>query len=142
MSDKILKNNGKARVLLESLGEKVPQTPTPTTPSESSGWQVPQTLTPTNQQASFYNPEKEIGKLHGYFIAVVVFVVITLLIEIYTMNLDRIKDKDLYLRYNDLYQKYSNQNFELNDRINEQKIEVNNLQNEIKMLRAKNPLLK
>ena len=112
------------------------------TTSKSSGGQVPQIPpTPTTQQASYYNPEKEIEKLHGYFIAVVVFVVLAFLIEIYTMNLDRIKDKDLYLRYNDLYQQYSIQNSELKDKINAQKIEVNNLRNEIEVLRAKNPYL-
>lgn len=115
---------------------------TPIAPPNSSLVNTPQNGSPTTQTAYFYNPEKEIERLNGYFIAVVVVVVISFLIEIYTMNADRIKDKDLYLRYNDLYQQYSGQNSELKDKINSQNIEINNLRNEIELIYAKNTDLK
>mgnify|MGYP001608231902 CR=1 FL=1 len=90
-----------------------------------------------------YNASKEdVKRIENWMIAVVIFVAVIFVIEIYTINLDRIKDKDLYLRYNDLYQKYSDENLESREIINNQKIEINNLWNEFKLLRAKNPYLK
>jgi len=107
--------------------------------------------TPTS--FSYYDPQKEIeklreqskediGKVNYVLFGLVIFVVITFIVEIYTMNLDRIKDKDLYLRYNDLYQRYVDENVKLKDEINNQKIDFNNLKNQIELLRAKNSYLK
>ncbi len=122
------------------ISKEVPQTPAPTTPT--GGGQVPQTPAPTTQQASFYNPEKEIDKLHGYFVAVVLFVVISFLGTFFLLTWDHIKDKDLYIKYNDLDQMYSQKVIELNNKINQQEIEINNLKNQMDMLHAKNVYLK
>jgi hypothetical protein len=123
-------------------GEKsfVVDEPSPTTPSESIGEQVPEN--PSINQGNYYNPEKEIEKLREdntkeidrvnyFFIGVVVFVAITFIIQIYVTNLDRIKDKELYIKYNENYQTYSEKNIELAKEIYDQKVEINNYKNEI-----------
>ena len=155
MSDKIPEENIKVEIPTASSdnsapitptvssGGQVPQnptplaTPTPITPTVSSGGQVPQNPTPApiTQQASFYNPEKEIDRLHGYFVAVVVFVVVSFLGTFYIISLDFLKDKDIYLKYDDVYKNYADQN-------SDSKIQINNLENEIELLKAKNPYLK
>ncbi|MDD5639388.1 MAG: hypothetical protein PHR47_01095 [Candidatus Pacebacteria bacterium] len=102
---------------------------------------------------SFYNPQEEIAKLrqdnkeeiqkvNKILVGLVIFTALTFITEIYTMNLDRIKDKDLYLRYNDVFKSYVEENIKLRDAMNNQKIESNNLQNEFELLKAKNPYLK
>jgi large-conductance mechanosensitive channel len=97
---------------------------------------------PSINQGNYYNPEKEIEKLREdntkeidrvnyFFIGVVVFVAITFIIQIYVTNLDRIKDKELYIKYNENYQTYSEKNIELAKEIYDQKVEINNYKNEI-----------
>mgnify|MGYP001585988136 CR=1 FL=1 len=80
--------------------------------------------------------------LLAIMVGVVIFLTVTFVVEIYTTNLDRIKDKDLYLRYNDLYEQYEKKNSELGDKVSDQRIEINDLRNEIEMLRARNQYLK
>lgn len=55
---------------------------------------------------------------------------------------DLIKEKDLFLQNNNLYQEYSSKNVELMGIMKDQEIELGNLRNEIELLRAKNAYLK
>jgi len=79
--------------------------------------------------------DKEIKKVFNIMIGVVLFVVITFLIEIYGMNLDRIKDKDIYLRYNENYQQYSEKNLEMMKALYDDRLEANNLKNELSKIK-------
>lgn len=119
----------------------------PENPQQGSSEPITGSTTPSS--TGLYDPQKEIQRVEKdiervnyFFIGLVIFVAVTFLIEIYTMNLDRIKDKDLYLKYNDLYQQYAEKNSELGEKIFEQRIEINNFKNELELLRAKNQYLK
>ena len=94
------------------------------------------------QQASFYNPEKQIDRIWGLMLGLLAFVVISFLGTLFILICDQIKEKDLYLEYNKFYKEYSEKNIQLNNAVNQNLIEVNNLNNEIRMLKAKNPYLK
>lgn len=71
----------------------------------------------------------------GFIIGIVIFITITFVVEIATMNLDRIKDKDIYLNYNYLYKEYFDENSKLRN-------EVGDLKHQIELLRIKNSYLK
>jgi len=93
-----------------------------------------------------YNPQQEIEKLRGdnkkdlekinyLFYGLVIFVAISFLIEIYSMNMDRIKDKDLYLNYNSMYKDFF-------DAQTQQQKDVQDIKTSVELLKAKNPYLK
>jgi uncharacterized membrane protein SpoIIM required for sporulation len=86
--------------------------------------------------------KKDIEKLITIMVGVVIFIVVTFLIEIWSMNYDRIKDKDIYLQYTQMYKDYFDESSKLKEIINEQKFNVNNLGNNINLLKIKNPYLK
>lgn len=93
-----------------------------------------------------YNPKQEIEKLRSdskkdlekinyLFYGLVIFVTISFLIEIYSMNMDRIKDKDLYLNYNTMYKDF------FDAQIQQQK-DIQDIKMSVELLKAKNPYLK
>lgn len=75
--------------------------------------------------------KKEIERINTLFYGLVVFIAITFIVEIATMNLDRIKDKDIYLNYNDLVEKYTSKNIELQLKLQEQEYKISKLQEEL-----------
>jgi len=79
--------------------------------------------------------ERSLKRTDGLIVGVLIFISISFLTTISLVFLDLIKEKDLYLRYNDIYKNYSDQNVE-------QKIQIDNLENELNILKAKNPYLK
>lgn len=81
-------------------------------------------------------------KLSNIMAGVVIFIAVTFLIEICTMNMDRIKDKDMYLQYTQMYKDYFDESSKMKEIINEEKINVNNLENNINLIKIKNPYLK
>ena len=86
--------------------------------------------------------KKDNEKLSNLMVGVVIFIVITFIIEICTMNLDRIKDKDMYLQYTQMYKDYFEESSKMKDILNEEKINVNDLKNNINLIKIKNPHLK
>jgi beta-lactamase regulating signal transducer with metallopeptidase domain len=91
------------------------------------------------QQLKTENKE-EIDKINQFVIGILIFIVITFTVQMWVSSLDRIKDKDLYLRYNDMFQKYFDESSKQKDEINSQKIEINNLKNQLELFRIKNLL--
>jgi hypothetical protein len=92
------------------------------------------------------NYKGELRKVNNFLIAVLLFVSITFIATTLSLFWSGIlsdkNDKELYLKYNDTYKNYSDQNNKLNDIVNQQKIEINNFKNEADILKAKNPFLK
>lgn len=74
-------------------------------------------------------------RVDSFLVTITLVVVVAFITTISLVFWDMIKDKDVYLRNNDLYQIYSEKNYQ-------QLIEINNLKNEINVLRAKNSYLK
>jgi len=107
----MLNNNEKVEISLKPSGGQVSQTPTPTAPLEPSGGQVSQTPTPTTQQASYYNPEKEIDKLYKWLYGIVVAAVIAFFFILF----DFIKEKEVIINYGSLADKYFDRYIELNN---------------------------
>ncbi|MDD5696683.1 MAG: hypothetical protein PHO90_01745 [Candidatus Pacebacteria bacterium] len=90
--------------------------------------------------------KKDIEHVNQLMIGVVFFTAISFIVAIFLICSDNIlsskSDKELYLKYNEIFKSYSDQNFELKDKIYEQEIKINNLSTELEMLRTKNPSLK
>ena len=78
---------------------------------------------------------RDLTKVNNFIVGIVVVTSITFITTLSLVFFDMVKDKELYMQNNNLYQSYSNKNYE-------QLIEINNLKNEISILRAKNPNLK
>ena len=78
---------------------------------------------------------KSLRRVDAFLITITLVVVVAFITTISLVFFDLIKEKDLYMKYNDLYQNYS-------EKSNQQLIEINNLRNEIDILHAKNPFLK
>lgn len=70
------------------------------------------------------NMQKEIDRINHLMVGVVIFVVVSVLGTFFLLLFDFIKEKDLYLRYNDLYDNYSEKNSSLIEKINNQEIEI------------------
>jgi len=81
--------------------------------------------------------QKSLKRTDNFLIGITVVIAIAFITILSLVFFDLIKEKDLYLRYNDLYQNYSETNSQLKDIIYEQKIEVNNLKNELEILKTK-----
>ena len=79
--------------------------------------------------------QKSLKRTDTLLIGIVVVVSAAFITTLSLVFFDLIKEKDIYLQNNNLYQNYSNQS-------NEQKIQINDLNNELKMLRVKNSYLK
>lgn len=86
--------------------------------------------------------KKDNERVYMIMIGLVIFVVITFLIEIVVMNYDRIKDKDMYIQYTQMYKDYFDESSKMKEIINGQKIEINNLENKFELLKAKNSYLR
>ena len=86
--------------------------------------------------------QKSLKRVDSLLIGIVVVVSIAFITTLSLVFFDLIKDKDLYLQNNNLYQNYSGKNLELKDVINEQKIEISNLKSEMQRIYDKNPYLK
>ena len=84
----------------------------------------------------------DIQRIEKWMFAVVIFVVVSFLGTFFLLLWDFIKEKDLYLKYSDFYQQYSDQNSELKAIVNDQRMVINNLRNELEILRVRNPYLK
>lgn len=118
---------------------------------QSSGESVTSTtLTPSSlqnmalQKIEQVREQSERGIKYVYYIlsGIVIFITVSFIVAVCTMNFDRIKDKELYLKYDGLFQRYVDENSKLKDEITCQKIEINNLHNQMDLLKAKNPQLK
>lgn len=79
--------------------------------------------------------KKELEKINYLFYGLVIFVTISFLIEIYTMNMDRIKDKDMYLNYNTMYKNFF-------DAQMQQQKDIQDIKMSVELLKAKNSYLK
>jgi len=77
--------------------------------------------------------ERSLGKTDKLIIGSLIFIAVSFLTTISLVFFDLIKEKDLYLQNNNLYQNYSETNSQLKDIIYERKIEVNNLKNELEI---------
>lgn len=84
--------------------------------------------------------EKDMSKINSLMTGVVIFVVITFTIQLWLIVINLIKDKDLYFEYNNLYQGYSDKNYELKNKIDALEIEINNMNNKINILKSENYL--
>jgi len=80
---------------------------------------------------------KEIDRVNNLFIGLVIFIAVTFIVEIVMMNYDRIKDKDLYLNYNELVERFMEKDTELQLKIQEQDFEIRQLKEEIPGLQNK-----
>ena len=85
---------------------------------------------------------RNLRRVDSFLITITLVVVVAFITTLSLVFWDMIKEKDLLLNYNNLYQNYSERNIELNNKINEQKIEINNFRNQLDILHAKNPYLK
>lgn len=109
--------------------------PTETQPTQTKS-SVPTTPTVTEYT------QKEIERLHNWMIAVVIGVVVAFTLGYFTFLYDTIQEKELYLRYSELYTNYLEKNAELERKVLNSEMEVNNFRNEIDLLKAKNQYLK
>lgn len=86
--------------------------------------------------------KEDLAKVNNWMVGVVIGVSIAFVLAMFAAYWGVMTDKGIYLKYDDMYKDYSDQNNELKDVINQQKIETNNLRNEINIFKAKNPALK
>lgn len=86
--------------------------------------------------------QKSLRRVDSLLVGIVAVVSIAFVTTLSLMFFDLIKDKDLYLQNNNLYQNYSERNIKLGDTINGQKVEISNLKNEIQRIYDKNSYLK
>lgn len=117
---------------------------TATTPQETSTETQPtqtKSSVPTTPTVTEYT-QKEIERLHNWMIAVVIGVVVAFTLGYFTFLYDTIQEKELYLRYSELYTNYLEKNAELERKVLNSEMEVNNFRNEIDLLKAKNQYLK
>lgn len=75
----------------------------------------------------------EVGRIDRFNTGVTIVVVIAFLTTMFLVFFDLIKEKDLYLRYNDLYKDYFDKNSDLSNEISQQRIELNDLKNQMKI---------
>lgn len=90
--------------------------------------------------------KSDLSKINNFLIAVLLFVSITFIVTTVSLFWSGIlsngNDKEIYMKYNDVFKNYSDQSNGLKDIVVQQKIEINNLKNELDILKAKNPYLK
>lgn len=90
--------------------------------------------------------KRDVDRTNNFMYVVVIFVAVSFIVAVFSIYWDGIlsnkSDKDLYLKYNEIFKNYSDQNFELKDKVYEQEININNLKNEVENLRIRNPYLK
>ena len=86
--------------------------------------------------------KKDNEKLFNGMVGVVIFIAVAFLIEIFTMNNDRIVDKEMYIQYTQMYKDYFEESSKIKENVNEEMIKLNNLENEFELLKAKNRYLK
>lgn len=86
--------------------------------------------------------KKNLKRVDNLLIGIVVVVCIAFITTLSLVFFDLIKDKDLYLQNSNLYQNYSEKNIKLSNIVNDQKIEISNLKNEIQRMYDKNSYLK
>ena len=86
--------------------------------------------------------KNEIDKINKNLWLVLIIVISMFIVAFFAMLQEAQKDEWLYTEYNDLYKSYSKENTILKDEVHRQQIEINDLRNEIELLRAKNPYLK
>lgn len=78
---------------------------------------------------------RNLRRVDSFLVTTTLVVVVAFITTTSLVFFDLIKEKDLYLQNNNLYQSYS-------EKDNEKTIEINNLKNELNILRVKNPTLK
>lgn len=85
------------------------------------------------------NYRSELQKVNNFMIGVVVAVSIAFIVTTLTLYWDQIlatkSDKELYLKYNDVYKNYS-------DATNSQQMKISDLEQQIELLKARNSYLK
>lgn len=91
--------------------------------------------------------KNELNKINNFLIAVLLFVSITFIVTTISLFwsgiLSNKDEREIYLRYDDIYKNYSDQVEDLKSILNQQKLESNDLKNEINNLKAaKNTYLK
>ena len=86
-------------------------------------------------RADINEHQRGLRKTDSFLITMTIVVVVAFITTLSLVFFDLIKEKDIYLKYDDIYKNYSDQN-------SESKIQINNLENEIQLLKAKNPSLK
>ncbi|MDP3792758.1 MAG: hypothetical protein Q8Q89_03425 [bacterium] len=112
-----------------------------TTTSEAPTETQTKSSVPTTPTVTEYT-QKEVERLHNWMIAVVVGVVIAFTLGYFTFLYDIIQEKELYLQYSKLYTNYLEKNTDLERKVLNSEIEINNFRNEIDLLKAKNQYLK
>ena len=86
--------------------------------------------------------DKKIDGINLFIIGVLVFASVTFAITMFTLVRNDIADKSLYLQYNDVYSKYSEENIKNQGIINGQKLEIQDLNHKIEDIYNKNSYLK
>lgn len=79
--------------------------------------------------------QKEIERINYFFIGFVIFIGISFLIQMFITFNDRIKDKELYLNYINLYKDFYSENKQIISELNNIKIEQNNLKNDLENIK-------
>ena len=69
---------------------------------------------------------------------IVIFVVVTFWIELIAIHFNDFQDKSILQQNNQLNKDYSEKQIEMNDKINQQKIEINSFQSQLEILKIKN----
>ncbi|MHB8870975.1 MAG: hypothetical protein ACYC5G_00750 [Candidatus Doudnabacteria bacterium] len=110
-------------------------------PAQTSSRQTTET-TPFDILKDIEHVKQDVKQVNYLMVGVVIFIVITFLLQMYTMSMDRIKDKDLYIKYDDLYQKYNDRSDTTESEFNTLKQNFNSLNTSVELLKAKNSYLK
>jgi len=85
---------------------------------------------------------KDLKRTDGFLIAVTLVVVVAFITTLSLIFFDLIKDKDLYLGYIKMQDNYNQESTNLKDQFYQQQIKMDDLENEVKILKARNPGLK
>lgn len=85
---------------------------------------------------------EDLGKVNNWMVSVVIGVSVAFFLSMFAAYWSVITDKEIYLKYNDVYKSYSDLNLYQNDKVNNLQIEINNLKSELRSMRDKNPNLK
>jgi hypothetical protein len=115
---------------------------TPTTPSTTPTGQVPPEQISSSGQSTGYTPKEEIKHIYFIVVGIVIFVVASFLLDHFLLVYDNSKQKDLDIKYMGMQDSYFLKILDLKDGLSKQESTIKDLDNEIKLLRAKNLYLK
>jgi beta-lactamase regulating signal transducer with metallopeptidase domain len=106
-----------------------------------SSKQVTSESTPFDTQKEIEHIREKVAQVNYLMVGVVIFLAVTFVIQIYVTSMDRIKDKELYLKYDNLYEKYNDKIVETGNKYYLLEKDSNSLKNSFEVFKAKNPTL-